>query len=100
VSVFRPIKRFADATLVEVDLETGRMHQIRAHAAHIGHPVLGDPKYGDESANAQWRSRGLRRMFLHATALRFAHPSTGAPVAVEAGLDEELQGVLAAQPEV
>jgi 23S rRNA pseudouridine955/2504/2580 synthase len=100
VSVFRPIKRFADATLVEVDLETGRMHQIRAHAAHLGHPVLGDPKYGDAAANALWRSRGLRRMFLHAAALRFAHPSTGSPIAVEAALDEELRGVLEGQPEV
>lgn len=100
VSVFRPVKRFADATLVEVDLETGRMHQIRAHAAHIGHPVLGDPKYGDGAANALWRSRGLRRMFLHAAGLRFAHPSTGEPVKVEAGLDPELMAVLAAQTEV
>jgi len=100
VSVFRPIKRFADATLVEVDIETGRMHQIRAHAAHLGHPVLGDPKYGDAAANALWRGRGLRRMFLHAARLRFAHPSTGATITVEAGLDEELQAVLAAQPEL
>lgn len=100
VSVFRPIRRFADATLVEVDIETGRMHQIRAHAAHIGHPVLGDPKYGDAAANAAWRAKGLRRMFLHAAGLRFAHPSTGVAVAVEAGLDAELLGVLEGQPEL
>lgn len=100
VSVFRPIARFVDAVLVEVDIETGRMHQIRAHAAHIGHPVLGDPKYGDATANVTWRGRGLRRMFLHATQLRFAHPSTGVAVKVEAGLDAELLALLASQVEV
>lgn len=100
VSVFRPLQRFTDATLVEVDIETGRMHQIRAHAAHIGHPVLGDPKYGDAAANAVWRSRGLRRMFLHAAGLRFAHPSTGHPVEVSAALDPELRGLLEAQPKL
>lgn len=100
VSVFRPLKRFVDATLVEVDIETGRMHQIRAHAAHIGHPVLGDPKYGDPAANAVWRTRGLRRMFLHAAALKFAHPSTGALLTVTVGLDSELLELIAGQTEI
>ncbi|HET7922242.1 MAG TPA: 23S rRNA pseudouridine(955/2504/2580) synthase RluC [Gammaproteobacteria bacterium] len=93
-SRFRPVSRFADATLVEVTIPTGRTHQIRVHAAHIGHPVAGDEKYGDREANKRFRSLGLKRMFLHAHSLGFTHPVTGEPVVASAPLDENLRAVL------
>ncbi|HEX5339342.1 MAG TPA: 23S rRNA pseudouridine(955/2504/2580) synthase RluC [Gammaproteobacteria bacterium] len=93
-SRFRPVSRFAGATLVEVTILTGRTHQIRVHAAHIGYPVAGDDKYGDREANKLFRSLGLKRMFLHAHMLGFAHPASGEPVAASAPLDDGLRGVL------
>lgn len=71
VSEFAVLRHLDGATLVRVRLHTGRMHQIRVHAAHSGHPVLGDPRYGDFAANRAWRRRGLRRLFLHAERLAF-----------------------------
>lgn len=72
VSIFRVIKRFSMCDLVEVDLLTGRMHQIRAHAQLMGHPVAGDTKYGDRAFN-QFLSKeqGVKRLFLHAETLAF-----------------------------
>lgn len=91
---FHPLESFEDASLVRVDLGTGRTHQIRVHARHIGRPIAGDPKYGDEDFNAEMRKRGLKRLFLHAEELRFIHPVTGVTLAVQAPLDEELSAVL------
>ena len=93
-SVFRPLSRFPDATLMEVAILTGRTHQIRVHAAHLGHPVLGDEKYGDREANRHFRLLGLKRMFLHAASLSFSHPGTGMPLQVTAPLDPQLQMLL------
>jgi len=90
---FRVIQRFAAATLLEATLETGRTHQIRVHAAADGHPILGDSKYGDEAANQHYRALGLRRLFLHASRLRFICPD-GPEVKVEASLDDLLQQLL------
>jgi 23S rRNA pseudouridine955/2504/2580 synthase len=76
VSEFRPIQFFGKlATLMEVTIFTGRTHQIRVHAQHAGHPVAGDPKYGDEEFNAEMQGLGLRRMFLHANSVSFEWPS-------------------------
>lgn len=66
VSDFKPVKRFDDATLMEVTIHTGRTHQIRVHAGHCGHPVAADSKYGANARCAEWHRRGLDRMFLHA----------------------------------
>ena len=93
-SQFRPISRFRRATLVEVTIPTGRTHQIRVHAAHIGHPVVGDEKYGDREVNRQFRRLGLKRMFLHAHSLGFAHPASGEPVSASAPLDDALRSVM------
>jgi 23S rRNA pseudouridine1911/1915/1917 synthase len=75
--------------LLRVTLETGRTHQIRVHLQAIGHPVAGDPEYGKPTA------LDLRRQFLHAARLAFAHPVTGEPVDVSSPLPPELAAVLA-----
>jgi 23S rRNA pseudouridine955/2504/2580 synthase len=56
---------------MQATLATGRTHQIRVHAAHVGHPLAGDAKYGDKEANRRFRERGLKRLFLHAAHLDF-----------------------------
>ncbi len=85
-------ERFAGAALLEVDLKTGRQHQVRVHLAHIGLPILGDPVYGG-SARPPVR---VDRQMLHARTLAFAHPLTGEPVRVESPLPEDFARVLAA----
>lgn len=85
---FRVVERFADYTLVECQLETGRTHQIRVHARHLGHPVAGDPLYGRRG------ELGLTRQFLHAWRLSFAHPATGQPLEFTSPLPQDLQQVL------
>ena len=95
VSVFKPVQFFGSkATLVEVELETGRTHQIRVHAAHAGHPLAGDEKYGDEEFNQALGAFGLERMFLHAHQLSFVWPDSGTEFSVSAPLPPELKGVL------
>ena len=89
-TVFRRIARGAEFSLLEAELLTGRTHQIRVHLAHLGHPVLGDDKYGNFELNKRLRKEGLKRMFLHAASLRFAHPLTGAEMKLEAPLPRDL----------
>lgn len=72
------------AALLRVSLETGRTHQIRVHMAAIGHPVSGDPLYGEAGRY------GLSRQFLHAERLAFSHPVTGEPVDVHSRLPDDL----------
>ena len=94
-STFRPVSRLGSkATLVEVDIHTGRTHQIRVHAAYAGHPVAGDEKYGDREFNAAMKAAGLRRMFLHAHRLEFTWPDTGSRCRIESPLPEELEAVV------
>ncbi len=88
---FRVQERFARHTLLLLELETGRTHQIRVHLKAIGHPVVGDPIYGSDSIN---RGLTLKRQFLHAYQLKFAHPTTGSIINLEASLPEDLQSVL------
>lgn len=72
VTTFTPIQHFGKlATLLDVSLGTGRTHQIRVHAAHAGHPIAGDEKYGDRERDAKLKPYGLQRMFLHAHSLTF-----------------------------
>ncbi len=92
-SRFRLVEAYRDASLVEVWIDTGRTHQIRVHAAHIGHPLAGDDKYGDEGFNRVLAGFGLRRLFLHAQYLSL--PLGGErELAVSAPLPEELTRVL------
>ncbi len=88
---FRVLQRFAHHTLLLLELETGRTHQIRVHLKAIGHPVAGDPIYGSRSTI---RGLALKRQFLHACQIRFIHPTTGATIELEAPLPDDLQAVL------
>jgi 23S rRNA pseudouridine1911/1915/1917 synthase len=90
-SHFRVLRRFARHTLLLVELETGRTHQIRVHLQAIGHPVAGDPIYGHGS---QRRLPGLERQFLHAYQLLLHHPVSGQPLDLEAPLPPDLERVL------
>lgn len=95
LSDFRVLERRGGHTLAEVRIGTGRTHQIRVHAAHLGHPVAGDDKYGDRDANRRLRDKaGLKRMFLHAAALGFALDEGQRPYLISAPLPAELSGVL------
>ena len=80
-------------TLLRVQLETGRTHQIRVHLAAIGHPVCGDSQYGGGSSG---RRLGLTRQFLHSARLGFTHPATRAPIACESKLPVDLLRTLEA----
>ena len=94
VSEFRPVQFFGKtATLMEVTLRTGRTHQIRVHAAHSGHPVAGDEKYGDAAFNATLVELGLQRMFLHAHSVGFSWPR-GGEFSVNTPLPPDLASVL------
>lgn len=93
-SRFVPIQHFDQYVLVEIELRTGRMHQIRAHAAAIGHPVGGDRKYGSRDGNRMLRRAGLKRLFLHAAKIELIHPQTGQKLTVKAPLPSDLTDVL------
>lgn len=94
-SRFIPRERHDLATLMQVEIGTGRTHQIRVQAAELGHPVAGDSKYGDKAFNAQMRALGLRRQFLHAWMLEFRQSRSGRSIRIESPLTEEQQAVLA-----
>jgi 23S rRNA pseudouridine955/2504/2580 synthase len=95
VTRWKVVSSMKEASLLSVRIETGRTHQIRRHLEAVGHPVAGDRRYGDFPWNRGARQRwGLRRMFLHAARLELPHPTTGAPLRVEAPLPPELLEVL------
>jgi 23S rRNA pseudouridine1911/1915/1917 synthase len=89
---YRVRERFEGWTLLELDLVTGRTHQIRVHLAAIGHPVAGDPVYG--SGTSRRGPEGLQRLFLHAWRLELTSPSTGRLIRAEAPVPPELEQVL------
>lgn len=91
ISHFRALERRGGHSYCEVRIETGRTHQIRAHAKHIGHPVAGDEKYGDEAINRRLRDKaGLRRLFLHAASLEFSLDDGARAYLLNAPLPPEL----------
>ena len=71
LTFFREMEQYPGARLMQATLGTGRTHQIRVHAAHIGHPLAGDTKYGDRDANKRFKDKGLNRLFLHASNMSF-----------------------------
>ena len=92
VTGYRVRERFAAWTLLEVDLVTGRTHQIRVHLAAVGHPVAGDPVYG--TGTSRRGPQGLHRLFLHAWRLELQAPSDGHVIRAEAVLPDALESVL------
>jgi 23S rRNA pseudouridine955/2504/2580 synthase len=86
--------RFARATLVTVVPKTGRMHQIRVHSQYMGHPIAGDDKYGDKDFNKWIKPLGLKRLFLHASSLRFSSKVCGGAIHCSAPLESSLEALL------
>jgi len=93
-SEFIPLRKLKSSVLVDINLRTGRTHQARAHAAHIGHPIAGDQRYGDAKFNKLMHDKGLRRLFLHAHSIRFLHPRHETTVTLAAPLPTELQEII------
>jgi 23S rRNA pseudouridine1911/1915/1917 synthase len=93
VTEYRVRERFARWTLLELDLVTGRTHQIRVHLQAIGHPVAGDTVYG--TGTSRRGPDGLERLFLHAWRLELTSPSSGELIRATAPLPPELERVLA-----
>src|SRR5216684_1270528 len=93
-TVFRRKRGLRDFTLLSAELLTGRTHQIRVHLTHLGFPIAGDDKYGDFELNRALAKQGLRRMFLHAGELEFAHPLSGEALKLHAPLPQDLSRFL------
>jgi 23S rRNA pseudouridine955/2504/2580 synthase len=102
-SHFRIVRLWPDCALAEIVIETGRTHQIRIHAASLGHPLAGDPRYGDHALNRRLKSvYGVNGLFLHARSVRLSHPRTHEALFIQAPLPAEHETVLArldAQPD-
>ncbi len=100
-TIFEVVSRFPDFTLLNVQIKTGRTHQIRVHLSHIGHPVVGDVTYGRGRENSIQNARtkrvvqSLGRHFLHSARLAFIHPRTGERLEFKSPLPVELSGLLA-----
>ncbi len=95
VSHFKLLERRGGHSFCEVTIETGRTHQIRVHAAHLGHPVAGDEKYGNRESNKKLAEQvGLKRLFLHAASMEFALDSGATPYLLNAPLADDLSAVL------
>jgi 23S rRNA pseudouridine955/2504/2580 synthase len=87
----RPLKVRDAFSLLELRLLTGRTHQIRVHLAHAGHPVLGDDKYGDFDLNKTLVKSGVRRLFLHACAIAFMHPTEKRKLKFESKMPDDMK---------
>lgn len=95
LSEFRVLERRGGQSYCEVRIATGRTHQIRVHAQHIGHPVAGDDKYGEPEVNHRLREKvGLRRLFLHASSMEFALDDGRTPYLLNAPLAADLVSAL------
>lgn len=93
-TLFTRLQQFQEATLVHAAPKTGRTHQIRVHAAWLGHPIVADDRYGEDEINKTFKKRGYKRLFLHAEQLQFVHPVTGVALHFTAPLPDDLQQLL------
>ncbi len=93
-TLFKRLALYQNATLVEASPYTGRTHQIRVHAAWLGHAIIGDNRYCDKQINKEFSRRGYKRLFLHAQKLRFVHPVNGDVLNITAPLPADLQILL------
>ena len=93
-SIVRLVARWENFSLVEVELKTGRTHQIRVHLSHLGFPIAGDDKYGDFPLNKALQKAGLGRMFLHAAKLALPHPLSNEPLVLESPLPPDLRSFI------
>ena len=91
---YRLVGDYGRVKLVDINLHTGRTHQIRVHTLHAGHPIAFDDRYGDREFDKQLAGPGLNRLFLHAAALKFTHPGTGEVLRIEAPMDDQLKRCL------
>jgi len=91
ITRYDAIKTIKGNSLVEIEILTGRTHQIRAHMKYLGHPIIGDKTYGDTKLNKEFRNKGLKRQFLHAFYLKFKHPLTGKYLKIVSKLPEDLK---------
>jgi 23S rRNA pseudouridine955/2504/2580 synthase len=91
---FKVLERYRGATLVRAFPVTGRTHQIRVHCQTSGHSIAMDAKYGHEEFDEQMKSKGLKRLFLHAASIEFTHPSTEERLKIEAPLESSLEKLL------
>jgi 23S rRNA pseudouridine1911/1915/1917 synthase len=91
VTHYRALARYADATLLECRLETGRTHQIRVHLASIGHPLLGDPVYGKRNVKP---ALSFHRQALHAHKLGLVHPASGTAMQWEAPMPDDIKALM------
>jgi 23S rRNA pseudouridine955/2504/2580 synthase len=89
-TTFKEVRVIKDTWLADIEIETGRTHQIRVHAASLGHPVAGDEKYGDKSFNKRLRRAGLNRLFLHACRVRIPALGSGKALSLSAPLPADL----------
>lgn len=95
ITLVKVVRQLPGLTLLDVTIKTGRTHQIRVHLASNGHPIVGDPKYGDFARNKAFAAeRGFGRMFLHARELAFDHPATGQRITLSAPLPPECATLL------
>ncbi len=100
LSLYRVVRRLDEFTLLDVEIKTGRTHQIRVHCAHIGHPVVADSIYGEGRVNSIRHTEhrrgvaGLGRQFLHAASLAFTHPVSGERLRFESPLPPALEELL------
>ncbi|MDD5308650.1 MAG: RluA family pseudouridine synthase [Deltaproteobacteria bacterium] len=101
---YRVLRAFGDMALVEARPRTGRQHQIRAHLAHIGHPIVGDKIYADETIFVEYAASGMTpelaaragfpRQALHAAAVSFVHPFEKRPLTIESPLPADILGLV------
>ena len=94
ITEFRLMETYERCSLIEAKPVTGRTHQIRVHALHAGHPIIGDPKYGDEPMNRLLKGEGVKRLFLHAAELRLRLPGSPERLIIKAPIEAELKNAL------